>query len=215
MKDLLFEYCQNHTTKPSAELVALSTHTQATSHVSHMQIGPLEGKLISLLIQIAQVEHVLELGTFTGYSALTFAESLPPHGTVTTLDRDPVHTSIAKEHWQKSPHGKKISLILGVAKQTIEALQVEILNQRRPPFDLIFIDADKASYAHYWDACFNLSRPGGMILVDNVLWSGKVLEPKSKSDHTMHAFNEMTIQDTRVEQVMLPLRDGLLLARIK
>jgi len=134
---------------------------------------------------------------------------------VTTLDIDPRATSTAKKFWDKSPHGEKIELMINNAHETIKILSEEIHSGKRQKFDLAFIDADKAGYHVYWEAALNLLRKGGVILVDNVLWSGRILNPTEKSDHDIHSFNEMASKDPRVELVMLPIRDGILMARIK
>ena len=180
-----------------------------------MQVGPLEGRFLSVIAGLMDAKRVLEFGTFTGYIALSFAEALPEDGKVTTLDRDPRATEVAREFWSKSPWGGKIELILGDAHQTVELLQEEINSKRRPLFDLAFIDADKSGYPAYWNACFSLLRKGGAILVDNVLWSGRVLNPLQKSDRVIDEFNQMVLADLRAEKVLLPLRDGLFLARVK
>jgi predicted O-methyltransferase YrrM len=179
-----------------------------------MQVGHLEGKLLTLLTSLMQAKTVLEFGTFTGYSALALAEGLPANGKVTTLDRDPSATAIAQESWNQSAEKNKIELLLGDARDTIKKLETEIKSGSRPQFDLAFIDADKSSYEIYWNACFHLVRRGGAILVDNVLWSGAVLNPEDKSDHTMVAFNTLVAKDSRVQQIMIPLRDGLFIAKI-
>jgi caffeoyl-CoA O-methyltransferase len=210
------EYCERHSSPPTSLQKELMVATkQKIPQVAHMQVGHLEGKFLTLLTSLMNAKHVLEFGTFTGYSALALAEGLPTDGKVTTLDRDPQATAIAREFWAKSKHAQQIELIIGDARETVKKLTTEIKNGARPLFDFAFIDADKAGYETYWNACFQLVRPGGAILVDNVLWSGAVLAPEDKSDHTMVAFNTLVANDSRVEQLMIPLRDGLTVAKIK
>ncbi len=206
----IHQYCKDHSTPPSDELIALVPATQAHApKVAHMQVGHLEGSFLALLTKLIGAKNTLEFGTFTGYSSLAVAEALPKNGRVTTLDRDPKATALAKEFWKKSIHGDKIELILGDARETVKKLELQILSGERPEYDLSFIDADKSGYEYYFEASLKLVRKGGAILVDNVLWSGRVLNPEDSSDHTIHQFNEKIKTDKRVEKIMLPLRDGI------
>jgi caffeoyl-CoA O-methyltransferase len=149
-------------------------------------------------------KRVLEIGTFTGYSALAMAEGLPEGGTIVTCDIDPKATAIARSFWARSPHGSKIVLKLAPALDTIATLA--------EPIDLVFIDADKQNYVRYWDACVPKVRSGGVLLADNVLWSGAVLDPKTDDDRALARFNEHVLRDASVERVMLPIRDGITVA---
>ena len=208
----IHEYCKDHSSTPSEALLALIPATQAHApQVAHMQVGHLEGKFLAILTKLIGAKNTLEFGTFTGYSALAVAEALPKDGRVTTLDRDPRATALAQEFWKKSIHGDKIELILGDARETVKRLESEIQSGARSLYDLAFIDADKSGYEAYFEACLKLVRNGGAILVDNVLWSGRVLVPEDASDHAIHNFNEKIAADSRVEKVMLPLRDGITL----
>jgi caffeoyl-CoA O-methyltransferase len=153
---------------------------------------------------MTRAKRVLEIGTFTGYSALAMAEGLPEDGEVLTCDVDPKNTAIARQYWDRSPHGGKITLRLGPALKTIETVSGLV--------DLVFIDADKRNYVQYWDAVVPKLRHGGVVVADNVLWSGRALDPQSNDDHAIVAFNDHVLKDQRVEVVMLPLRDGVLLA---
>lgn len=199
------EYCKNHTTALPGIFDDLREATYQKLNAPHMQVGLLEGRFLSLLVKLMGAKRVLEFGTFSGYSSLAMASGLPEDGKLITCDVDPRATDLAKEFWNRSEHGKKIELRLGPALDTLKSLQ--------GPFDLVFIDADKANYPRYWKESLPLLRKGGLFVVDNVLWSGRVLSPQEKSDHDIHGFNEMAIQEAGMEMVMLPVRDGMLLAR--
>ena len=198
------DYAARHSSPESALLKQLVRATWAQTAIPQMQVGHLEGSLLRLLMKIARARRVLEIGTFTGYSALAMAEGLPPGGRVVTCDIDPEATAIARAYWAKSPHGKKIQLRLGPAVNTIRQL--------RGRLDVVFIDADKENYIRYWELCVPKVRRGGMLLVDNTLWSGRVLRPTDETDRAIVAFNRHVVQDTRVEAVLLTIRDGLTLA---
>jgi caffeoyl-CoA O-methyltransferase len=209
------DYCREHSSLPTPTQMGLIQSTQEkVSNVAHMQVGHLEGKFLTSIARLMNAKTALEFGTFTGYSALALAEGLTDDGKVTTLDRDASATAIAKEYWAKCRQGKKIELILGDGHESVKVLEKEITAGTRPQFDLAFIDADKAGYATYYEACLKLVRKGGAILVDNVLWSGRILNPSDKSDHVIHDFNQMIKNDSRVEKVMLPIRDGIFLVII-
>jgi len=197
-------YASRHSS-PEPELFRkLARATQAKTALPQMQVGHLEGSFLRLLMRLVRAKRVLEIGTFTGYSALAMAEGLSPGGRLITCDIDPDTTQIAKAYWSQSPHGRKIELRLGPAAETIQRL--------RGLFDAVFIDADKDNYVRYWQLCVPKVRRGGILLADNVLWGGRVLDPKDRSDHAIVAFNRHVAADQRVEAVMLPLRDGLTLA---
>jgi predicted O-methyltransferase YrrM len=214
--EVIEEYCILHSSKEARIFEELSKATLTHfPKVAHMQVGPLEGSFLSLITKMMKAQTVLEFGTFTGYSSLCFAGALPKDGKVTTLDRDPKATSIAQDFWEKAQALDKIELILGDAKISLKTLAIEITEGKRPRYDLAFIDADKSGYSPYFESCFHLVRPGGLILIDNVLWSGSVLDPKDPSDHTIHAFNEKLKNDSRVQVLMLPVRDGITMAMIK
>jgi caffeoyl-CoA O-methyltransferase len=151
--------------------------------------------------------RVIEIGTFTGYSGLSMAEALPDEGELITCDIDPHATRIAREFFDKSPHGKKITIRLGDALETLRGLPSS------QPFDLAFIDADKERYVDYYDALVPLIRPNGLIVADNTLWSGKVVDPQDASTRAIVAFNARVTADPRVENVLLSVRDGVMLAR--
>ncbi len=195
-------------------LNALAQDTQANARFPQMQSGHVEGSLLRMLVQLSGARRVLEIGTYTGYSALSMAMGLPEDGQVITCDVDPTATDMARKYWARSPHGAKIELRLGPALETLNGAD----GSGEPlegPFDLVFIDADKENYANYWEAVLPKVRQGGLIAVDNVLWSGRVLDPKEKLDHAMVAFNQHVCNDGRVDHFILTVRDGITLARKK
>lgn len=209
------DYCINQSSPRPEFFSDLAKDTLAHApQVHHMQVGALEGAFLEMLVKLTQAKTILEFGTFTGNSSLCFARALANEGRVTTLDRDPNATKIAQKHWEINGFSEKIELILGDARMSVKKLQTEIEDTLRPHFDLAFIDADKSGYPIYFEAAITLLRTGGLIVIDNVLWSGAVLNPKETSDHTIHAFNEKLKSDSRVEVLMLPVRDGMTLARI-
>ena len=199
------KYCTDHSTPMGAIFEKLKDRTFQEMRAPHMQVGALEGTFLKLLVSCIQAKRILELGTFTGYSALAMAEAMPVGGELITCDIDPVATAVAQEFWNQSEHGKKIKLMMGPALETIASIENGL--------DFVFIDADKGNYINYWDACLLKLRSGGLIVVDNVLWSGKVLNPVDKSDHHIVSFNEHAKSDSRVKLVILPIRDGLLMAQ--
>lgn len=198
-------YAQANASEEDPLLAELTEETQRTTQFPGMQSGHVEGLLLRTLVQVSGARLVLELGTFTGYSALSMAMGLPEDGQLITCDVDPEATSIAKRYWARSPHGSKIELRLGPALETLESLE--------GPFDLVFIDADKQNYVNYWEACLPKVRAGGLIVADNVLWEGKVLDPREPNDFAIVGFNEHVLKDKRVESVMLTVRDGVTVAR--
>ncbi len=166
-----------------------------------MTTGRIEARFLKLLARLVGAQRILEIGTFGGYSALSMAEALPEDGTLVTCDEDPVAIAFAQKYFSESPHGKKIKQMEGPALESIEKLT--------GTFDMAFIDADKINYSNYYEAILPMIRPGGLIAVDNVLWSGRVLDPQDESDRAIHKFNERVVKDQRVESVLLTVRDGL------
>ncbi len=197
-------YAAAHTTPEPALFAELAAVTRARTQHPQMMVGHLEGALLKLLVRLVRAKRVLEIGTFTGYSALAMAGGLPDDGALVTCDIDPQATAIARSFWDRSPDGRKITLALAPALDTIPALA--------GPFDLVFIDADKSNYVRYWEACVPKVRAGGVLLADNVLWSGEVLDPKSDDARALDAFNRHVLADARVDVVVLPIRDGVTVA---
>jgi len=200
-------YCRDHTTPLSPLFDEMKTATFAELHSPQMQVGMLEGSFLKMLVALTGAKRVLEFGTFSGYSALAMAEALPADGELITCDINPRVKDFTARFWAQSPHGKKIHLEVGPGQETLGRLT--------GPFDLTFIDADKAGYRAYFDGSLRLLKAGGLIVVDNVLWSGRVLSPQDKSDHEIHGFNEYAKTHPGVDILMLPIRDGMLLARKK
>jgi caffeoyl-CoA O-methyltransferase len=195
-------------TKPRPSLFdELREVTYGSMHDPHMQVGRVEGALLKMLAGLVGARRVLEIGTFTGFSALCMAEALPDGGEIITCDIDPEAVRVAQRFFDRSPHGKKIHVRLGDALETVRALPSE------PSFDMAFLDADKERYLDYYEQVLPRLRLGGLLVADNTLWSGHVLSPQHASDHAIVAFNKRVAEDPRVENVLLSVRDGMMLAR--
>lgn len=200
----LEQYIETHSEGEPALLAALSRETHLKVLRPRMITGHYQGRVLSLLSRLVRPKHILEIGTYTGYSALCLAEGLQTGGSLHTIDINPELQPIQQKYFQKSAYAGQIISHLGPALQIIPALE--------PTFDLAFIDADKAEYPEYFEAVYPKMNKGGMILLDNVLWSGKVVEPLDKKDKTtpiLLELNQKLQQDPRVRTVLLPIRDGL------
>ncbi|MEO8659918.1 MAG: class I SAM-dependent methyltransferase [Bryobacteraceae bacterium] len=189
------------------------TSKLAPNHAA-MQIGPDQGAFFALLFRATGVRRALEIGTFTGYSALAVASALPPGGTLIACDISDEWTSIGRRYWQEAGVADRIDLRLGPAQHTLQSL---IDAGEAGTFDFAFIDADKTGYDAYYEACLTLLRPNGLIALDNVLWSGAVVDPADQSEDTLalRAINRKIRDDSRVEAVLLTVGDGIMLARKK
>lgn len=172
-----------------------------------MMVGLLEGRFLETLVWLSGARRILEIGCFTGYSALSMAAALPPDGTITTCEVDSDRAALARRHFDASPWAGRIEILVGPALDSIRTLD--------GPFDLVFIDADKTNYANYYEAVLPLLSDRGLILADNVLWSGQVLDEEDQSDDTVaiRAFNDLVVNDPRVTCVMTTVRDGVTLIR--
>lgn len=186
------------------ELVDVTKKSQA---MPQMLCGPIEGRFLKLMVQISNAKRVLEIGTFTGYSALSMAEGLPSYGELMTCEIDPQVIEVAQGFFNRSPHGSKIKVLQGPALESIKKVEA--------PVDLVFIDADKDNYPNYYEAVLPLVRAGGVIIIDNVLWSGRVLNPENDTDRAIASLNDKIAKDERVDRVMLPVRDGIFVIRKK
>jgi len=203
-------YLIEHGTPPDSVKQALIEATSELGGISIMQIAPEQGAFMTLLARLMGARRVIEVGTFTGYSTLCLAEGLPPDGRVIACDTSEEWTSIGAAHWEKAGVRERIDLRIGPALETLRSLP------RERSFDLAFIDADKPNYGAYFEELLGLIRPGGAILVDNVLWMGGVLDAETDDANTVaiRKFNDEVRNDARVECVMLPISDGLTLARV-
>ncbi|MDH3213980.1 MAG: class I SAM-dependent methyltransferase [Myxococcales bacterium] len=203
------DYLVAHGTPPDAIQRALIEETRALGALSVMQIAPEQGAFMTLLARAIGARRAVEVGTFTGYSALCLARGLPEDGEIVCCDVNADWTAIGRPYWEKAGVAHKIDLRIGPALETLRSLPAA------PFFDLGFIDADKPSYPDYFEAILARLRPGGVILVDNVLWMGRVSDPEVDDDQTraIRAFNDRVAADPRVDCVMLPIADGLTLLR--
>ena len=198
-------YVYDHTQIEDDLLWQLELETYDQLEIPHMLTGRIEGQLLKMLAGLVEARRIVEVGTFGGYSAISMAEALPEDGYLITCEVDPVAIKFAKRFFNESLHGKKIILKEGPALDTLKKLSGS--------FDMAFIDADKENYLNYYEVLLPIMRSGGLIVVDNVLWGGRVLNPKEPSDHAIHRFNQRVMHDHRVEKVMLTIRDGVSLLR--
>ncbi len=198
-------YAFEHTQPRPPLFDELRAYTYDNVPSPQMQVGRVEGTLLKLLAALSGARQILEIGTYTGYSALCMAEALPDDGRLITCDRDEKVTEVARRFFDKSPHGHKIEIRLGDALDTVRALP--------GPFDMAFLDADKARYPDYYEELIPRLRGGGVLVIDNVLWSGEVLAPESDDARGIAAVNARALADARVENVLLPVRDGVMIVR--
>ncbi|WP_234735646.1 O-methyltransferase [Tellurirhabdus bombi] len=206
----LEEYAEAHTTGESDVLQRLNRNTHAYVMRPRMLSGQLQGRFLSMISRMMRPRRILEIGTYTGYSALCLAEGLTDDGLLITVDNNEELESFARSYWNQTPYTSKIDFRLGNAPDIIPTLN--------DVFDIVFIDADKKNYSLYYDLVFDKVRSGGIILADNVLWSGKVVpagRPASraidKDTQAVLDFNQKVQQDSRAENVLLPVRDGLMM----
>ncbi len=202
------EYVGFYSEKESELLKRLNEETAEKTTAYQMLSGEYQGRFLALISKMIQPKIILEIGTFTGYSALCLAEGLKPNGILYTIDTDKYVQAIAKKYFLESIYANQIISILGNAKEKIGAIDEKI--------DLAFIDADKKSYAAYFDMILPMMNSGGIIIADNILWKGKVLEQeKDNRTQAIHAFNQKIAEEQKVEVVVLPIRDGLSIIRVK
>lgn len=206
----IFDYIEQHSSPESDVLkrITRSTHLEVIN--PRMLSGHVQGRVLSMISQMIQPQRILELGTFTGYSALCLAEGLTEDGKLITIEHNDEMEPSIRRNLTLTPLGEKIELVIGDA--------IEVLRRLDEKFDLIFIDADKKQYCDYLDLVIPLLRPGGWILADNTLWDGHIIDPaydKDKQTIALRAFNDKVVQDERLDKVILPLRDGLTIIRKK
>lgn len=203
--DAIDAYAEQHSDEVEPLFDELRAETFARMASPQMQVGRLEGRFLHLLVKLTSARRVLEIGMFTGYSALMMASALPDDGELVTCDIDPAAEAIARSYFDRHPHGVKITIRMGPALDTLTSLS--------GPLDLVFIDADKGNYVSYYEAVLPLLRPGGLIVADNTLWSGKVVDPQTEVEQAIARFNDHVARDARVDKVLLTVRDGMTLAR--
>ncbi|MFC6861711.1 O-methyltransferase [Zunongwangia atlantica] len=210
LSESIIEYCENHSEKEPEYLAKLNRETHQKVLQPRMLSGHYQGRLLSLISKLVNPQNILEIGTYTGYSALCLAEGLQTNGKLHTIDINEELFDFQQKYFQESEYKDQIIQHLGDATKIIPQLNLK--------FDLVFIDADKPNYPNYFETIIDKMNPGGLILSDNVLWSGKVLEEVKRNDFSTEAllkYNKMLAEDDRIETVILPLRDGLTLSRVK
>ena len=208
----LAEYIEQHSSpeSPALKQITRSTHLEVIN--PRMLSGHIQGRVLSMLSQMIQPKRILELGTFTGYSALCLAEGLTEDGKLITIEQNDEMEDAIRRNLSLSPLGEKIELVIGDAKEELKRLGERREAKGTGLFDLVFIDADKKEYCDYLDLVLPLMRDGGWILADNTLWDGHIIDPaydKDKQTLALRAFNDKVMQDKQLEKVILPLRDGL------
>jgi predicted O-methyltransferase YrrM len=211
MTDDLYGYMLQTSLREAPLLTRLRDETAAHPR-GGMQISPEQGQFMQLLVKLMGARRCIEVGVFTGYSSLAVAMALPADGRILACDVSEEFTSVARRYWKEAGVAGKIELVLAPATETLDA---RLKTGEAVSYDLAFIDADKANYAQYYERILKLLRPGGLVLVDNVLWSGAVIDAEDQSEDTVaiRAFNKLLQQDERVDLSMLPVGDGLTLAR--
>ena len=201
------QFARDHTEPETDLYTRLREETYQVMQRPQMQIDVIEGRFLQLLVRLSGAKSILELGMFTGYSALMMAEALPDNGQLITCEIDAKAEAIARRYFEENPHGRKITVRMGPALDTIKTWT--------GPLDLVFVDADKPNYSNYYNLVFDKLRPGGFIIADNVLWSGEIVD-ESITDENVTAlltFNDKVAVDDRVEVLVLPAFDGLTIAR--
>jgi caffeoyl-CoA O-methyltransferase len=200
------EYAFDHTTPMSGLLEEIEHFTlTATPHPS-MLTGRVEGRFLQLMAQLSGARNIVEIGTFTGYSAIAMAEALPHDGKILTIEHNPHYAKIAQDFFNRNPSGHKITLCVAEALQTLKTLP-------DAQTDLVFIDADKQNYPAYYEESMRILRAGGLILADNALWYGRIFDPKDEDSRAMADFNRIVKADDRAEKLFLTIRDGIYLIR--
>lgn len=214
MIDPSYKYIEEHSVPEAEGLAWIRRQTNLRTNYARMMSGPLQGSIITMLTKLCKVKNALEIGTFTGYTSVCIANGLASDGHLDTLEKNDELVDVIREGWEKCGVSDKITLHNGCALELLG----EMVGEKAEFYDLVYIDADKREYRQYFEAVLPLVRPGGLIMADNTLWDGKVLEDPLPVDHQtreIYAFNEMVAADFRVETVILPLRDGLSLIRKK
>ncbi|MEO5673942.1 MAG: O-methyltransferase [Chitinophagales bacterium] len=204
----LEQYATGHTKPASEVLNSLERETYVRIYMPQMVSGHLQGRFLSMVSKMLNPGNILEIGTFTGYSAICLSEGLKDGGTLYTIDINEELEALAKKYFEQAGLGKKIKYLTGNAVEIIPQLDVQL--------DLVYIDADKENYSKYYDLVFEKLRSGGLILADNVLWSGKIIDEKQDQEtKALVAFNDKVQRDERVENVLVTIRDGVMMVRKK
>ncbi len=207
---ILSDYCENNTSPESEILAQLNRETHLKVVSPRMLSGHLQGRFLSFISKLQQPKFILEIGTYTGYSALCLAEGLHPEGKLISIDVNEEASSFAKLFIAKTQYADQIELVLADAREFVKTI--------KEPIDLVFIDADKKNYLAYYYLMIDKIKSGGLIIADNVLWSGKITMSEKDMDRetlALHQFNQFVQQDSRVENILLPIRDGLMIVRKK
>ena len=207
------EYIEEHSTRETEALEWIGKQTHIRTNHARMLTGAVQGRFLKMLVEATAPQRILEIGTFTGYSAVCLAMALPGDGHLDTLEINDELEDLITEGFARAGVAEKISLVIGDAKESLARLRKEILEDgTRPLYDLVYMDANKREYPEYYDLVFDIVKPGGYILADNVLWDGKVCReplPQDRQTVGITTFNEMAARDPRVESVIIPVRDGL------
>ena len=209
----IYKYIEDHASTPSQALEWVVKQTHIRTNHARMLSGAIQGQVLRMLAQMTSATDILELGTFTGYSAICLASALPEDGHLDTLELNDELEDLILEGFDRAGLADKIELHIGDCKETVLRLKKE-----GRMYDIVYIDANKREYCEYYDLVFDMIRPGGLILADNVIWDGKVCQdplPQDKQTLSIVRFNDMVSADPRVESVILPLRDGLNIIRKK
>lgn len=209
----IYQYIKDHATSPDPALEWVEKQTHIRTNHPRMLSGSVQGQVMRMLAQISGASRILELGTFTGYSAICLASALPADGHLDTLEINDELEDLILEGFERAGLADRISLHIGDCKETLRRFREE-----GREYDLVYMDANKREYCEYYELIFDMVRPGGLILADNVIWDGKVCQdplPQDKQTLGIARFNDMVSADPRVESVILPLRDGLNLIRCK
>ena len=209
----IYKYIEDHASVPSEALEWVVKQTHIRTNHARMLSGAAQGQLLRMFVQMTDAQSVLELGTFTGYSAICMASGLPEGGHLDTLELNDELEDLILEGFDKAGLSGKIELHIGDCKETLKRFREE-----KRMYDIVYMDANKREYCEYYELVFDMVRPGGLILADNVLWDGKVCQnplPQDKQTLGIAAFNDMVTDDPRVESVIMPVRDGLNIIRLK
>ena len=211
----IYKYIEDHASVPSEALEWVVKQTHIRTNHARMLSGAAQGQLMRMIAQMCGAKRILELGTFTGYSAICLASALPENGHLDTLELNDELEDLILEGFEKAGLEDKISLHIGDCKETLRKIRSEMKDEL---YDIVYIDANKREYCEYYDLVFDMVRSGGLILADNVIWDGKVCQeplPQDKQTLSIVRFNDMVSKDRRVESVILPIRDGLNVIRKK